>query len=168
MKAVSFESLFKSNKTWLSRIKWSCLLPIWILWLLLIIVIITVSRSLVKTYGASVKVSFYMNLAYYNITLHFWIILFKKVQIWFLNGLFILLLAFAVFEFCGKDFESINWHKWGCKLTSNNTVNPEIINNRLIANIEYISCSCGKQCKGLRGSKAHQRSCRANKSMSEW
>ena len=52
-----------------------------------IIVIITVSRRLVKTYGASVKVSFNMNLAHFNITLHFWIILFKKVQIWFLNGL---------------------------------------------------------------------------------
>ena len=167
MKAVSFESLFKSNKTWLSRIKWSCLLPIWILWLLLIIVIITVSRSLVKTYGASVKVSFYMNLAYYNITLHFWIILFKKVQIWFLNGL-LLLLAFAVFEFCGKDFESINRQMWRCKSTSNNTINPDIINNILMTNIEYISCSCGKQCKSLHGLKAHQRSCRINKSMSEW
>ena len=30
MKAVSFESLFKSNKTWSSQIKWICLLPIWI------------------------------------------------------------------------------------------------------------------------------------------
>ena len=30
MKAVPFESLFKSNKTWLSRIKWGCLLPVWI------------------------------------------------------------------------------------------------------------------------------------------
>ena len=49
--------------------------------IIIIIVIITVSRRLVKTYGASVKVSFNMNLAHYNITLHFWIILFKKVQI---------------------------------------------------------------------------------------
>ena len=48
----------------------------------------------------------------------------------------ILLLAFAVFEFCGKDFQSINRHKWRYKSTSNNTVNPEIINNRLIANME--------------------------------
>ena len=30
MKVVSFESLFKSNKTWLSQIEWSCLSPIWI------------------------------------------------------------------------------------------------------------------------------------------
>ena len=28
MKAVSFESLFMSNKTWLSRMIWSCLLLI--------------------------------------------------------------------------------------------------------------------------------------------
>ena len=94
----------------------------------------------------------------------------------------ILFLAFTVCEFCGKDFESLNRHKWRCKsrsnqsssnsnvannnANSNNIVNPEIIHNRLISNVEYISCSCGKRCKGLRGLEAHQRSCRVIKSMS--
>ena len=36
----------------------------------------------------------------------------------------------------------------------------------MISNVEYISCSCGKQCKGLRGLKAHQRLCRIMKSVS--
>ena len=92
-------------------------------------------------------------------------------------------LAYSVCKFCGKDFESINRHKWRYKLrshqsssnsnvaidnaNSNNFVNPEIINNRSIANVEYIICSCGKQCKGLRGLKAHKRSCRVIKSMSD-
>ena len=91
--------------------------------------------------------------------------------------------AFVVCKFCGKFFESLNWHKWTCKSRShqssgnnnvansntslNNIVNPEIINNRSISNVEYISCSCGKQCKGLRGLKAHQRSCRVIKPVSD-
>ena len=95
----------------------------------------------------------------------------------------ILFLAFTVCEFCGKNFESINQHKWRCKsrsyqsssnskvandnVSSNNIVNPVIINNRSISNVEYISCSCGKQCKGLCGLKAHQRSCRVVKSTSD-
>ena len=38
MKAVSSKSLFKSNKTWLSRIKWIFLLPIWIIVIIIIII----------------------------------------------------------------------------------------------------------------------------------
>ena len=92
----------------------------------------------------------------------------------------ILSLAFTVYEFCGKDFESLNRRKWRCKSRShqnssnnnvanknaslNNIVNSEIINNRLISNVEYISCSRGKRCKGLRGLKAHQRLCKVIKS----
>ena len=95
----------------------------------------------------------------------------------------ILFWPFTVCEFCGKDFESLNRHKWRCKSrlhqsssninvannngSSNNIVNPEIISNRMISDVEYISCSCGKRCKGLRGSKAHQRSCRVIKSISD-
>ena len=51
--------------------------------------------------------------------------------------------------------------------SSNNIVNPEIINNRLIWNVQYISCSCGKRCKGLRGLKWYQRSRRVIKSTSD-
>ena len=51
--------------------------------------------------------------------------------------------------------------------SSNNIFNPEIINNRLNSNIEYISCSCGEQCKVLVGLKVHQKSCRVIKQMSD-
>ena len=84
-----------------------------------------------------------------------------------------------VCNFCGKYFESLNRHKSTCKSRShqssgnnnvannntslNNIVHPEIINNRSISIVEYISCSCGKQCKDLRGLREHQRSCRVIK-----
>ena len=66
----------------------------------------------------------------------------------------ILFLAFTVSEFCGKDFKEVNMHKWRCKsrshqsssnnhvandnASSSNIVNPEIINNRSVANVEHI------------------------------
>ena len=74
--------------------------------------------------------------------------------------------AFTVCEFCGKDFKEVNRHKRRCKskshqssnnnhvandnASSSNVVNPEIINNRSVANVEHIHCSCWKKCKGLR------------------
>ena len=83
----------------------------------------------------------------------------------------ILFLAFTVCEFCGKDFKEVNRHKWSCKsrshqsssnnhvandnASSSNIVNPEMINNRSIGNVEHIHCSCGKNCEELRGLKAH-------------
>ena len=95
----------------------------------------------------------------------------------------ILFWPFTVCEFCGKDFESLNRHKWRCKSRShqsssnsnvannnaspNNVVNPKIIHNRSISNVEYISCSCGKRCKGLCGLKARLRLFRFIKSMSD-
>ena len=51
MKAVSFESLFMSNKTWLSRIIWSCLLLIsigFVIFILIIIIIIGIMVYLVN------------------------------------------------------------------------------------------------------------------------
>ena len=95
----------------------------------------------------------------------------------------ILFLAFTVCEFCGKDFKEVSRHKWRCKsrshqsssnnhvandnASSSNIVNPEIINNKSVANVEHIHCSSGKKCKGLRGLKAQQRSCRVIKSMGD-
>ena len=94
----------------------------------------------------------------------------------------ILFLAFAVCEFFGNYFERINRYMWRCKSrshqssnnskvandneSSNNIFNSEIINNRLNSYIEYISCSCGKQCKELIGLKVHQRTCRVIKQIS--
>ena len=37
----------------------------------------------------------------------------------------------------------------------------------MVSNVEYISCSCGQQCKGLRGLKAHPRLCRVMKSVGD-
>ena len=51
--------------------------------------------------------------------------------------------------------------------SSNNVVNPEIINNRSVSNVKYISCFCAKRCKDLGGLKAHQRPGRVIKSMSD-
>ena len=137
------------------------------------------NRHAVKMCGDSVKVSFNINLAYYNITLHF----FGLYCIEMTSKWVILFLAFAVCEFCGKGFESLNRHKCRCKSRShqssinsntannnaslNNIVNPDIINSRSISNAEYISCSYGKGCKELRGLKACQRWCRVIKSMSD-
>ena len=103
--------------------------------------------------------------------------LFTIIIIW----LIILFLTFIVCEICGKDFESINRHTCRCKsrssqsssnsnvandnVSSNNTAKSEITNNRSISNVEWISCFCGKQCKGHCGLKAHQRLCRAIKSI---
>ena len=70
------------------------------------------------------------------------------------KGVIILFLAFTVCEFCGKDFKEVSRHKWRCKsrshqsssnnhvandnASSSNIVNPEIINNRSVANVEHI------------------------------
>ena len=59
--------------------------------------------------------------------------------------------VYSMCEFCGKDFESLNWHKWRCKSTShqsssnsnvannnassNNIANQEAINNRSISDV---------------------------------
>ena len=86
-----------------------------------------------------------------------------------------ILVVFFICSFCKKDLEVLNCHSWRCKeelknqrnegnhandIVSNNfnTVNPdrnEILNN------DCTKCICGKKCKGLRGLKVHQRSCRA-------
>ena len=85
----------------------------------------------------------------------------------------------AVCSFCGEDFISLGRHTWRCKrklhqgpsqnhVTNGNSHLPQdlfILNNNMSdnngpANTEEIKCACGKKCKGLRGLKAHQRSCR--------
>ena len=67
----------------------------------------------------------------------------------------ILFLVFTVCKFCGKDFKEVNWHKGRCKsrphhsssnnrvvndnVSSSNIVNPEIINNSSVGNVEHIA-----------------------------
>ena len=48
MKAVSSKSLFKSNKTWLSQIKWIFLLPIRIIVIIIIITKIMIMITIIE------------------------------------------------------------------------------------------------------------------------
>ena len=77
----------------------------------------------------------------------------------------------------------MNRHVWRCKskftqqsanndhvTNSNDNISHNIvevvnINNANVSNNEFIKCTCGKECKGLRGLKAHQRSCRTIRSL---
>ena len=90
----------------------------------------------------------------------------------------------AVCSFCREDFISLGRHTWRCErklhqgasqnqVTNGNSHLPQdlfILNNNISdnngpANTEEIKCACGKKCKGLRGLKAHQRSCRTIKTL---
>ena len=84
----------------------------------------------------------------------------------------ILFMTFVICSFCGKDFVSIGRHSWRCKeKVTNPNSNHRNVNdfeqtlltvnqNITTGNYSLIKCNCGKKCKGLRGLKAHQRSCR--------
>ena len=53
--------------------------------------------------------------------------------------------------------------KYGYKQFENSTANIESMSSTISenpSNCSHIKCSCGKVCKGLRGLKMHQRSCR--------
>ena len=98
--------------------------------------------------------------------------LFGFGSIMFHSPLMVLLFIFAVCSFCGKEFVSLGRHSRRCKSKlhreseSSNARNisspllpPESI--KVVTNgCKNVNCSCGKQCKGLKGIKAHQRLCR--------
>ena len=94
-------------------------------------------------------------------------------------------------SYCKVDFKSIGRHSWRCKErirvnvndrrddsslveTTGNTnsarssvgINEAATRNQVrISNVDHVECCCGKKCKGVRGLKAHQRSCRFIKGM---
>ena len=78
-------------------------------------------------------------------------------------------LFFVVCGFCLKDFASTagkNRHAWRCKAKLNTEAPPSGRSKshaELPAQIPSTAaiCICGKKCKGSRGLKAHQRSCRS-------
>ena len=78
----------------------------------------------------------------------------------------------VVCHFCKKDFKILGRHSWQCKskpmnLTSNSNHGESItIAEKVPCNNDFIHCMCGKKCKGVRGLKRHQRSCRTIKSFS--
>ena len=84
---------------------------------------------------------------------------------------FVLLLG--VCDYCKNEFDHVNKHKWPCKARfdqsnhSNNLQNQDtlpVIDNNISHSTDLISCICGKQCKGVKGLKAHHLRCETIKS----
>ena len=96
-----------------------------------------------------------------------------------------LLGVLVVCNFCGDDFKVLGRHSWRCKkrFSSNNNdgnhgnessvvdnvsnVNVNVNDPNDPSNTYIIKCICGKPCKGLKGLKAHQRSCRTVVTLSD-
>ena len=83
--------------------------------------------------------------------------------------MFILMLLICVIcSFCGKDFLSLGRHSWRCKQRANQANHPNTSGEIpvteppkvIISKKDALRCCCGKVCKGARGLKMHQRSCR--------
>ena len=97
-----------------------------------------------------------------------------------MKALFGLVAVLVICQFCNIDFTSSGRHQWRCKNKLNqgegeqsngtnmpfrnserNSVNERItLRQRTQVNENHVPCCCGKKCKGLRGLKNHQRSCR--------
>jgi hypothetical protein len=83
-----------------------------------------------------------------------------------------MLLLCVVCSYCGKDFVTLGRHSWRCKQRVNQaeqsgSENPTarkvpVVNSPtvVIESRTVVKCCCGKICKGTRGLKMHQRSCR--------
>ena len=79
--------------------------------------------------------------------------------------------------FCGKEFISLGRHTWHCKnkvefeqkTPQNGVPNVEIRSQECLPINSYkvVKCCCGKICKGARGLKMHQRSCKVIDDMQE-
>ena len=85
-----------------------------------------------------------------------------------LKVVLLLVLSMIVCSFYGKDFQSVNRHSWKCqaRMEEVNPVREE--ETPEINNIPgELKCICGKICKGLRGLRSHQRSCRSIKHMGD-
>ena len=80
----------------------------------------------------------------------------------------------TVCSYCKTDFASVKRHEWRCtkkpnahstkssifvQRTSQDNI-PFIENQMRTNNVDSVKGCCGKKCKGLRGLKFHQRSCR--------
>src|SRR6218665_3192325 len=100
-------------------------------------------------------------------------------------GLFVSTVRAMKCEFCNKDFTCVKRHTWRCRarITSSNAqVSAPVPNNNVIDNLlkdpirnttgqeevlnketQWLECVCGKRCKGRRGLRKHQGTCRTNK-----
>jgi len=90
----------------------------------------------------------------------------------------VLFALFTVCSFCGKDFVALGRHQWRCKQrVHSNTTGPDgDINIPLVRDtvspvrnidIASIKCCCGKSCKGIKGLRIHQRSCKIVNNLDE-
>ena len=70
---------------------------------------------------------------------------------------------FIVCSFCGKDFQSLGRHSWRCKkkCSAPGDVSIQMLqdDSDQVCKQIVVKCSCGKECKGVRGLKMHQRRC---------
>ena len=84
----------------------------------------------------------------------------------------------VVCSYCGINFASIGRHQWRCKSKPpprvqndpppqvDEVANAPIENNENPVNTSAVNCAfCGRVCKGLRGLRMHQRSCRSMKDL---
>eukprot|EP00112_Aurelia_sp_Birch-Aquarium-sp1_P024109 Seg7463.3 transcript_id=Seg7463.3/GoldUCD/mRNA.D3Y31 product="hypothetical protein" protein_id=Seg7463.3/GoldUCD/D3Y31 len=92
-----------------------------------------------------------------------------------------LLVFFGICKFCGDEFKVVGRHEWRClgrNIEENTTTQssqasrgnefiPSTQDEHDRCNTDEIECACGRKCKGLRGIKRHQRSCRVIKDLSE-
>ena len=76
--------------------------------------------------------------------------------------------VFIVWVYCGKDFQSLGRHTWRCKKSLNNRSEPNEpkkttakLDSEPVSGCNIIKCVCGKECKGVKGQKMHQRRCGA-------
>ena len=79
--------------------------------------------------------------------------------------LIVVLLIYVTCSFCAKNFSCLNRHAWRCKAKLREQQPPVETGSEATAlptlrEAKSIICNCGKNCKGLRGLKAHQRSCK--------
>ena len=103
-----------------------------------------------------------------------------KVFIMIRSSVVCLLLSCVICSFCGNDFVSLGRHQWRCKEKSNEiprsgTTTPtgipvEPVIDSPSSNTSKrvgVKCCCGKICKGARGLKMHQRSCKIISGLNE-
>jgi hypothetical protein len=92
------------------------------------------------------------------------------------SSLIAMLVLCAVCSFCGKEFVTLDRHSWRCKqkLNSQNPPGNTAVNQMpiihspvRISNTNDVKCYCGKSCKGTRGLKMHQRSCRVTHGLND-
>ena len=81
---------------------------------------------------------------------------------------------FIVCSYCGKDFQSLGRHSWRCKKRQSNSSLPNgpaiptpDNDSSQVCQRNVVRCSCGKEFKGVKGLKMHQRRCRVIEKMDE-